>query len=244
MTARLVLPPGILLLLILVGLGLVRARSRYGVGIAFFATGALYAISTPFVGSTLLHSIEVPYSDPAADRSAGAIVVLGGGLYTDAPEYGGDTVARHSLERVRYAAHLHKRTGKPILLTGGDPMKSGTTEARQMQSTLREFGVTVKWIEDAADNTFESARYTRRMLQEAGINKVYLVTHAWHMMRSRSAFEEAGLQVVPAALAYTGPPQTRPLDFLPSASALEKSWFFFHEMAGVAWYRLKSAHTQ
>jgi uncharacterized SAM-binding protein YcdF (DUF218 family) len=239
-TARLVLPPGLLFLVILVGLALVRTRPRYGVVLAFFGTLALYAMAMPIVGSMLLKSIETPYVDPAADRSGSVIVVLGGGLHVS-PEYGGLTVSRHSLERVRYAAHLHKRIAKPVLLTGGNPTGSNSTEAREMQVALREFGVTARWIEEASDNTFESARLSERVLRQAGITRIYLITHAWHMPRAKSAFEESGLEVIPAPMGYVSPMSVRPLDFLPSASAFEKSWFFFREIAGLAWYRLKSA---
>ena len=62
-----------------------------------------------------------------------------------------------------------------------------TTEAEQMKNALREFGVTVKWVEDAV------GQYVReRALQPAVLaarpasRSVYLVTHAWHMPRARS----------------------------------------------------------
>ena len=81
----------------------------------------LYAIAIPFVATRLLHSIESAYTEPTQDATGQAIVVLGGGFYPRAPEYGADTVSRRSLERVRYAAHLQKRMAKPILLAGGNP---------------------------------------------------------------------------------------------------------------------------
>ena len=241
--ARLVLPPGLLIILILVGLAFVRTRPRFGIGLATAATLALYVIATPIVGSILLHSLEDPYVDPARDSSGGAIVVLGGGLYPGAPEYDGDTVSRYSLERVRYAARLQKRLGKPVLVTGGNPAQADSTEAAQMQAAMSEFGVTVQWLEDASDNTFENARYTRQVLRQTGIEKIYLVTHAWHMRRARMAFEQAGLQVIPAPTGYSGPLPLRPIELVPSAGGLERSWLFIHEIAGLAWYRLKSAHS-
>src|SRR5689334_21018893 len=102
--ARVALPPGFLILLGLVGLGLMCSWPRIGRSIALFSLLSLYALSLPLVGGSLVRSLEVPYADPALDSSAGAIVVLGGGTYARAPEYGGDTVSRPSLERIRYAA--------------------------------------------------------------------------------------------------------------------------------------------
>ena len=240
-TARLVLPPGVLILVALVGLALVRARPKYGAGLASFALLSLYALSIPVVGTNLVRWLEVPYVDPAADRSGGAIVVLGGGSYFRAPEYGRDTVSHATLERLRYAAHLQQRIGKPVLVTAGNPARGDSAEARQMQAALREFGVTAKWVEDASNNTFENARFSRQKLKPAGVDKVYLVTHAWHMPRARFAFEEAGLRVIPAPTAFKTTVRLSLLDFIPNAGALQNSWIFFHEIAGLAWYRLRFA---
>ena len=237
----LVLPPGGLIVLTLVGLVLARRRPFSGSSLAFAATLSLFAIATPFVATRLLHSIESPYVDPTQDATGQAIVVLGGGLYPRALEYGGDTVSRRSLERVRYAAHLQKRVGKPMLLTGGNPLRADSTEAEQMDTVLREFGVTAEWLESASGNTLENARHTGRTLELTGISRIYLVTHAWHMPRARHVFEEAGFGVIPAAIGYVTPLDAKPSYLVPNAEALELSGIFFREIGGMAWYRLKSA---
>ncbi len=239
--ARLVLPPGGLILLTLLGIAYIRVRPRWGLGVTLAATLSLYAIATPFVATRLVHSIQSPYVDPMQDTTGQAIVVLGGGLYPRALEYGGDTVSRRSLERVRYAAHLQKRIVRPVLLTGGNPLRADSTEAEQMNTVLREFGVTAEWLENASDNTAENARLTRRTLQESAIERIYLVTHAWHVPRARLAFEEAGFQVIPAATGYVSPLDARPAYLVPDAPALELSGIFFREIGAMAWYRLKSA---
>ena len=78
----------------------------------------------------------------------------------------------------------------------------------------------VRWVEAQSLSTYENAQLSTRMLQQAGIGKIYLVTHAWHMPRATSAFEAAGMQVVPAPtrFATTGPLEFG--DFLPRAKAL------------------------
>jgi uncharacterized SAM-binding protein YcdF (DUF218 family) len=238
--AGLVLPPGGLIVLILVGLALARARPRAGLALALAATLGLYAIATPFVATRLGHAIQYPYVDPAQDPTGQAIVVLGGGLYTRAAEYGADTVSRRSLERVRYAARLHERTGKPVLLTGGNPTQADSTEAEQMAIVLREFGYAALWLENASGNTSENARHTRRTLEPAGVSRIYLVTHAWHMPRARLAFEEAGFVVIPAATAYVTPLEVKPAYLVPDSGALELSSIFFREIVGMVWYRIRS----
>ena len=69
-TARLLLPPGALLLLGLLGLALIRSRARLGMGLALFAFLSLYVLSTPLVARLLVQSLESPYTDPALGPSA------------------------------------------------------------------------------------------------------------------------------------------------------------------------------
>jgi len=154
-------------------------------------------------------------------QPADAIVVLGGGTYFNAPEYGGiDTVGDGSLLRLRYAARLQRETGKPILVTGGKPLGNASSEAQQMKAVLeKEFNVPVQWAEDASDNTLENARYSYQLLQKTGIKRIYLVTHAWHMPRSAMAFQAAGFEVIPAPTAFTTRFRTDLLSFVPDAKA-------------------------
>ena len=241
-TAQLLLPPGGLILIGLIGLALVRSHARAGVAVASFALLSLLALSTPIVSRNLLRTLEHPYVDPVRERGAEAIVVLGGGVYALAPEYGTAAVGPGTLERLRYAAHLHRRTGKPVLVSGGNPAHYQSSEAHQMKVALKDFGVTVRWVEPESPNTAENARLSQKMLKHAGIDSVFLVTHAWHMPRAKMAFQNAGLRVIPAPLAFRqAPPRATALDFVPSAYALADSWHFFHEIAGIAWYRLKFA---
>ena len=239
MTAQLVLPPGVFILLALVGLAFVRSHLRFGAALTLFSLLALFLLSLPVVSRALVVSLETPYSDPAQDRTPGAIVVLGGGSYARAPEYGMDTVSGPTLERLRYAAHLQKRTGKPILVTSGNPAGLDTSEAEQMKTALRDFGVSVKWVEAESNNTLENARLTQKVLRKAGVQSVYVVTQAWHMPRAKLAFERAGLHVVPAPMGYKTRTRLRPLDFIPNAYAMAESYIFFHEVLGAVWYRLK-----
>jgi len=98
-------------------------------------------------------------------ESAAAIVILGAGLYLDAPEYGEDTISGSALERVRYRAFLHRATGKPLLVTGGRPSNTTLSEAEAMQKTLESaFGVAMRWIEDRSLNTRDNADYSRMIL--------------------------------------------------------------------------------
>lgn len=236
------LPPLSLLLAALIGLLIARLRPRLGRVLLIGSFALLWLCSTPYFAEGAQRLLEGQIkSVDARTQSADAIVVLGGGTYFHAPEYGTDTVGENTLVRLRYAARLQRETGKPLLVTGGKPLGNDLSEAHQMRAVLeQEFKVPVRWIEDASDNTLENARYSYQILQQAGIKRIYLVTHAWHMPRSIMAFQSAGFYVVPAPTAFTMRYQTDLLAFLPRAEALRDSKIFVHEIIGLLWYRLKS----
>ncbi len=156
--SALLLPPFSAILLGTTGFLLLKRRPRLGKFMLFSALILLYLLSIPVVAEALLQRLETLPEHNPFDNDVQAIVVLGGGTYYHAPEYGGDTVGRYSLQRIRYAAELHRRTGKPILTTGGTPAGSKSSEAAQMKAVLeKEFRVPVKWTEDASRNTRENA---------------------------------------------------------------------------------------
>lgn len=239
--AAFLMPPGSLLVLAAVGGLLLALRwRRLGTLLVVAAFLLLYALSTHFVANGLLNALESAPLAPSADPGGHAIVVLGGGTYFAAPEYGQDTVSAPTLVRLRFAAHLHHRTGKPVLVSGGTPEGNPVPEAELMRQALeRDFRVPVQWTESGSSNTLENARRSQRLLAAAGITRVYLVTHARHMPRARLAFERAGLGVVPAPTGYATRHALTALDFLPSARALQRSRDFFHEIIGIGWYHLR-----
>jgi uncharacterized SAM-binding protein YcdF (DUF218 family) len=200
---------------------------------AVFGLLGLAALSLPVVGNALLRSQEV--SAPLAPEAlvgAQAIVVLGGGTNYMAPEYGGDTVSRYTLERLRYAALLHRRSGLPLLVTGGAPF-GGQPEARLMQAVLeQEFGIKVRWVETESRDTAENASLSARMLKDTGIQRIVLVSQAWHLPRAVAAFERQGFAVTPAATGFTRDSPSLLENLLPSALALERSRTALNEWLG------------
>jgi uncharacterized SAM-binding protein YcdF (DUF218 family) len=242
--ASFLLPPLSLLLVLALGILLLYRRSRLAKPLILAGFGLLWIASTPYFADGALHLLETQ-TTPIDIRSqnADAIVILGGGTYSRAPEYAGqDTIGDATLVRLRYGAKLQRETGKPILVTGGKPLGNSTSEAQQMRIALeQDFRVPVRWTEDESDNTFENAHHSFRILQQAGIRKIYLVTHAWHMPRSAEAFRRAGFEVVEAPTAFTTRYQTDLLTFLPQARSLHDSKIFVHEVIGLLWYRVKLA---
>jgi len=238
----LLLPPGCLLLMAALGGVLAPRRPSLGRGLVALSLIALWALATPYIANALIRSLEPAPADPAADPTGQAIVVLGGGTYFQAPEYGGDTISAYTLERVRYAAHLHRKTGKPVLVSGGAPLGEPAPEAELMRrALLSDYGIAARWTETGSNNSMENARRSRLVLSEAGIQRIYLVTHAWHQPRARLAFEQAGFTVIPAPTAFRTQYKVTVLDFLPSAMALDNSRRYFHELLGLGWYHFRIA---
>jgi uncharacterized SAM-binding protein YcdF (DUF218 family) len=247
--ATFLLPPLSLLCLFALGIFLLHHRSRLARNLILTAFILLWISSTPYFAQGALHLLEgqtTPLNVGRPDKQplvADAIVILGGGTYFHAPEYSGqDTISAATLIRLRYGAKLHRETGKPILVAGGKPLGNSVSEAQQMRMSLeQDFGVPVRWTENASDNTFENAQNSFRILHQAGIRRIYLVTHAWHMPRAADVFRRAGFEVIEAPTAFTTRYQTDLLTFLPRAESLQGSQIFIHEVIGLLWYRLKSA---
>ncbi|MEO6696876.1 MAG: YdcF family protein [Gammaproteobacteria bacterium] len=241
----LLFPPGGSLVLVVLGGLLLRRHRRTAVTLFLLALLSLAVFSLPVTAKLLIQQLEVyPALQPHDLRQspAQAIVVLAGGRYANAPEYGGDTVSTHSLERLRYGVWLHRQTGLPLLLTGGDPFNVGLSEASLMRNVLAEDYHIEAWSEDASTTTAENAFLSKRMLEAKNINTVYLVTNAWHMRRALRIFEQTGLRVIPAPthfLSVNNGRASRPLDWLPQAHALEKNNLAQHELLGDLWYRLR-----
>jgi len=247
--SALVLPPMGPILLALFGVWLARSRPRLGRGIASFALLGLVALSLPPVADALLHSLETqPVVSPQALARAQAIVVLGGGTYWNAPEYGGDTVARVTLERVRYGVLLQKRSGLPILVSGGAPY-GGRSEAEAMKEVVeRDFRGHADWVESASRDTAENAAYSASLLKAAGISRVVLVSHALHLPRALEEFKDQGLEVVAAPTGFATHPPSLLARALPSAAALAASSDALHEWLGILvqrctrWARVRASH--
>lgn len=240
--AAFLLPPLNLLILGVSGLIIQHKRKKLGKSLIVISLAGMTLLSIPMVSGVLMDSLK-PTPIPLTGTEADAIVILGGGRDLDNLEYGGDTLGRFTLERVRYGAWLAKRLRKPILVTGGMPGGGTRSEGEIMRDTLlQEFGVQTRWVEDRAMDTRGNARNAYELLAKDGIHRVFLVSHAWHLRRAVPEFEAAGLTVVPAGTGYHMDHSTQTadiFDFIPTAHALEQSYLAMHEWTGLLWYRIR-----
>jgi uncharacterized SAM-binding protein YcdF (DUF218 family) len=240
----LLIPPINLLAPAVAGLVLSCWRPAAGRALAAFGLGALLLLAVPATATTLIASLEqgLPLTAPASNPPA-AIVILGGdGSETahtddDRGDAQGFGVGPLSLQRERAGAALQRRTGLPVLVTGGRVDRGAPPIALLMaRSLVADFAVPVTWVEPDSASTWENATRSAAILGAAGIHSVYLVTQAWHMRRAGLAFRRAGLMVTAAPTQIDPPPSWQAGEFVPRVSAWSRSYYALHEWVGCAYY--------
>lgn len=239
------LPPGILLLLLLIGW--LFARRLVGRLLVLVAFLGLYLLSTPAVLERLAARVETippPTGDQLRNSGAEAILVLLAGIRRNNPELGGaGALSSLSLQRIDYGLALHRMTGLPIVLSGGSVRGDTRPLAELGVDWLQgRAGVTPLAVENGSRDTWENAQRSVEALRRLGIERVLLVTHAFHMPRAMLSADAADLDAVPAPFAFEHdpsptPPPISPIDWLPHPGRLGLSYLMLHEMSGLFWYR-------
>jgi uncharacterized SAM-binding protein YcdF (DUF218 family) len=244
----LALPPVPFLLAVLVGAALVRRRRWLGWGLVLVSAAGIWLASTvgaaqavsrwwleppPAMGFDRMRELKA-----AGPDSGTAIVVLGGGLESFAPEYGVGNLTEQSLERLRYGLWLSKQTGLPVAFAGG----VGWAQRGQDQSEARvaariaaeEFGRPLRWVEDRSRDTRENAERSVALLQPEKIRHVVVVTHGWHMPRALRAFAEAApdWRVEPAPMGLADGSLRGDLEWMPSGRGFRQMRQALVEIAG------------
>jgi uncharacterized SAM-binding protein YcdF (DUF218 family) len=231
----LVLPPAGPLLLLGFGSLLRRWRPKTGRGLQVAGLLLLVVLSLPVTGGLLLWSLQQYAPLPATGSlpDAQAIVVLSADADRHAYEYSGPVAGPMTMQRLRYAAALHRRSGIPLLVSGGLGHGQADSLAGMMaQAAREELGIPVRWLESTSTTTWENAAHSARLLQREGIRRVLLVTSAWHMPRAMQSFVAHGLEAVAAPTAFRAPAIEGWMAFLPSWSGMKDTSFALHEWSG------------
>ncbi len=232
----LTVPPLSLVPICLAGLLIVRRRPRAGMVLLATGLSGLTLLATPLASGWLIASLErnLPLIPPAGDPPR-AIVILSADVVRSAgtPDLAAGSL---TLEREQAGAALFRRTGLPILVTGG-PAGEDTLGAVMARSLRQDFGVPVRWIEPQARDTWENAQHSAAILKAQRIHSVYLVTHAWHMRRALIAFAATGITIT-AAPVRLDPVPAGAVDLVPRTSAWLASYYALHEWIGCVDYAL------
>jgi len=139
-------------------------------------------------------------------------------------------------DRITHALQLYQEGKiKKILITGGQGLNpvNPQSEAEVLKRFLLMTGVpeTDVMIEDQSKNTRENALFTKKFLEEKGIDtnqEFILVTSAFHMKRSKGCFDKVGLQTV-----------TFPTDYYASDTKFDIPTLFFPDPYSIfMWHKL------
>lgn len=214
---------------------------------ALLAIVLLYAASVPVLSDPLFRAVEQQQLRlmPEAVAPAQAVVVLSGmmlhvpGKQAVVPEWG-DAVDRFFGGVELYAAGKAPR----LVFTGGLLPWQGDQEPEGQ--VLRRMALRLGVPADAmvvsgpAQNTEQEAAAVRRLLEPA-VQRIVLVTSAFHMSRAKSLFEQAGFVVTPYPVDFRVEVRgITPMDYLPDARAFWRTDLAVRELLGRGYYALRA----
>ncbi len=233
-------PPNLFILLAMIGVLCAWWWRRAGLILATAAMACLYIASTPLASCWLVGAADrladamprLPVPGPP-----GAIVVLSAEFRASNVPGGKDLPGPLTLERLAEAAREQRRTGLPILTSGGWLPYSNDSLAGMMARSLEDdFRVPIKWREERSRTTYENALYSAEILRQAGISSALVVTNPWHMARALWSFYAVGFPVVAAPLPERNVLTIGPAMLFPQVTSLLSSYYALHELIGLGWY--------
>ncbi len=241
--ASFVMPPGlfILILLFLTVYLFKKSDSKLIKLITIFSLFFFFLLSTAFGVQLLLHPLE----NYAEEISVNAferhpIVVLGGGLNYYSSEKAEPSL--HSLQRLVKGYQLQRRLKSLLIYSGGVAIgQEKISEAEAAAEFLESLGMDSDYYisENQAQTTFENAAYLKSWLEENEIEKVYLVTSAYHLLRSAAVFKAQNIDYLAVHSGFISDHQLSWLDYLPNRGALTANLSALHEWVGLFWYYLR-----
>lgn len=219
-------------------------RSRVA---SLLAIVLLYAASVPVLSDPLFRAVEQHQlrSMPEEVAPAQAVVVLSGmmlnipGKQGVVPEWG-EAVDRFFAGVDLYAAGKAPR----LVFTGGLLPWQGEQEpeGQVLRRMALRFGVPADavLVSGPAQNTEQESVAVRRLL-EPGVQRIVLVTSAFHMSRAKRLFEQAGFVVTPYPVDFRVDVRAiTPMDYLPDARAFWRTDLAVRELLGRGYYALRA----
>ncbi len=246
-------PVGLIWILLALSL-LLRKKPGWQKAAIILAIAVIWIGGNSWVADSLKYSLEWQYLPPKEFPETEVVVILAGG--TAAPIYPRSTVEVGGAgDRVIYGAHLyHQGVASHLLVSGGSVPYLGESspESKHMAELLIMLGVPEEaiWQESKSRNTFENALYSYEFLGEKRIDRIVLVTSAFHMPRSVMVFEQQGFDVIPAPTDYSITEEswarlwkpdfiTQVLNFFPTASNLSNTTHSLKEYLGLMVYTMR-----
>jgi uncharacterized SAM-binding protein YcdF (DUF218 family) len=239
-----VYPLGVVILLgVIAALLIWKGNRRSGLAAVVSGVILIWFCATPAFSHYVRGSLEKEFLPMSVDETpvADAIVILGGAVrMVDSAK---DVIAlSDGSDRLFHALRLFKAGKAPVLIASGGSRPGTASEAEVMATVLSELGVPRDAIllEPGSRNTYQNAVNTQAILEAQDIDRVLLVTSAFHMRRAVATFRALDVEVVPAPTDYeVVGEEYSVLSWLPNAEALFRTTYSVKEYLGfvVYWWR-------
>ena len=235
------IPPGLFIAIIIV-LGIwffYKNQKKIAYGYIIIAAVFWLASMKP-VSDLFLSKLEYHFVLPES-FSADVVIVLGGGMKDDVPDFSGNSALNSAgLERVFAAARIVKKKKIPIITSGG-AVFSRKAESEVAKRFLMDIGISGDEIivENKSRDTYENALFSRKICLERGFNRVVVVTSAFHMPRTAMIFKKVGFEDIvyyPTGYRTSKKPKYYFTDFLPGD--MQNLSVAIKEYIGLAYYKI------
>lgn len=237
------LPPGITILLLLIGIYFLYKKRKSAKTILLFTLIVGWVSSTSafgrLVSTTLISQISGPAFVDTQDTDM--IIVLTGGM-----DYAGDIGWLPKMEshrRASVAYELQTQIGSriPILFSGGKTeglFNPSEAEVIRAQFDRQRAQLTPTLLEESSTNTYESAIQCASIINQRMARKVFLVTSEVHMLRALAVFRGRGMDPIPFPVLSLPRGPLKLKDFMPTAQGVELTSKAFYEIYGIIEYIL------
>lgn len=218
-----------------------RSRTPVVLAALLLYVASMPLVARPFFRWVEQHQVRLP---PETVPQADAIVVLSGMLRDVAGPSGSVPEWGDGVDRLFGGVALYRAGKAPqlVLTRGLLPWQTGALpEGETLQPVAVQLGVppAALALTLPAQNTAQEATAVRALLGKPGAHTL-LVTSAFHMPRAQALFEQAGLVVTPYPVDFrVAVRATTPMDFLPSADALDLTDTGVRELLGRAYYAVR-----
>jgi len=232
-------PLGLVVLLISLSV-ILRRRGPALIGLIM-----LLVCSLPMTADQLWETLEADYPHRSIEsaENADAVVVLSGmlGWYetedSALPQWGEAT------DRLFAGVDLLNAGKAPLIIftRGQVPWDKRPPEGEQLAKRAIAMGIEERQIllTGIATNTADEANVVKALVDLGGIDRIILVTSAFHMSRAKMLFDRAGIESVPYPTDFrSSGGRSDWMNFMPSAGGLHKTSEAVRQLIGRLYYQI------
>jgi len=220
---------------------LIFKRRVIGIGILLVAISCYFIVGSGWLPSLLFSQLQTPFVNlPEPEwKNHNAIVLLGAGA-VKLPQSAQINPTMMAYSRIYKTASLYlsciKQHKCTIIVSGGDALHTGKSEAEVYRDALIQLGINNADIqlENKSMNTYKNAQFTSTILKQGQFDQVVLVTSGFHLKRSLLYFSHFGIEPKPALADYL----TAIMTLLPIGYNFALADFAIHEYLGCAQFYL------